>query len=65
VEVNAMAEQPESFKMRLDRASAYQLDALTAKLGLPRATVVRLALRRFAEAEGIELPSEVEGKAAA
>ena len=61
-----MAEQPESFKMRLDPASAYQLDALTAKLGLPRATVVRLALRRFAQAEGIETPKHVrEGKAAA
>jgi antitoxin component of RelBE/YafQ-DinJ toxin-antitoxin module len=62
-----MAAQPESFKMRLDPASAYQLNALTTKLGLPRATVVRLALRRFAESEGIGLPDELaeQGKAAA
>jgi antitoxin component of RelBE/YafQ-DinJ toxin-antitoxin module len=48
-----MAEQPETFKMRLDQASAYQLDALTTKLGLPRTTVMRLALRRLAQLEGI------------
>lgn len=60
-----MADQPESFKMRLDPASAYQLQALTTRLGLPRATVVRLALRRFAHAEGVEVPAELTGKGAA
>ena len=61
-----MREQPESFKMRLDPASAYQLDALVAKLGLPRSTVVRLALRQFAESHGIGVPPTSEqGKAAA
>jgi predicted transcriptional regulator len=60
-----MAEQPESFKMRLDPASAYQLDALATRLGLSRATVMRLALRRFAQAEGVEVPDAIEGKAAA
>jgi hypothetical protein len=65
VEVKTMADQPESFKMRLDPASAYQLDTLTAKLGLSRTTVMRLALRRFAQAEGVDVPDALEGKAAA
>jgi hypothetical protein len=58
-----MAEQPESFKMRLDPTSAYQLDTLTAKLGLSRATVIRLALRQFAKAEGVpERPEDQPAK---
>jgi hypothetical protein len=62
-----MSDQPETFKMRLDPVSAYQLDALTAKLGLPRTTVMRLALRQYAESQGVGLPrdaDEGQGKAA-
>jgi Ribbon-helix-helix protein, copG family len=55
-------QQPETFKMRLDSVSAYQIDALTAKLGLPRTTIMRLALRRYAESEGIKVPQNVDGK---
>jgi predicted transcriptional regulator len=63
-----MDQQPESFKMRLDAVSAYQLDALAAKLGLPRSTVMRLALRAFAKSEDVQVPQDVDedqGKAAA
>jgi hypothetical protein len=55
----------ESFKIRLDPLSDYQLTALAAKKGLPRATIIRLALRMMAEAEGIPAPPENLGEQAA
>ncbi|HEY7066575.1 MAG TPA: ribbon-helix-helix protein, CopG family [Chloroflexota bacterium] len=50
--------------MRLDTATAAIMDALADKLGLNRSAVVRLAVRRLAETDGIEIPRS-EGKAAA
>jgi hypothetical protein len=42
------------------------LEALTRRLGIGQSAVIRLALWRLAQAEGIELPPpEREGKAAA
>ncbi len=49
---------------RLDEQTERLLARLEAKLNLNPAAVVRLALARLAELEGIDMPAE-EGKAAA
>ena len=54
------------FKLVLDAASEAVLDTLARRLGISRAAVMRQALRRFAQAEGVEIPDDSElGKAAA
>jgi hypothetical protein len=55
------------FKMVLDPASETALDTLARRLGLSRAAVMRLALRRLAQMEGVEVADapETEGNAAA
>ena len=45
------------FKMVLDAESEAVLDLLSRRLGISRAAVMRQALRRFARAEGIEVPA--------
>jgi hypothetical protein len=42
--------------MRLDAATETVIDALAAKFGLSRSAVVRQAVRRWAMAEGIDVP---------
>jgi predicted transcriptional regulator len=42
--------------MRLDSATEQVIDELAAKYGLSRSAVVRQAVRRWALAEGIEVP---------
>ena len=62
-----MAEKRAVLNMRLDPVTAAFMDALGERFGLTRAAVVRQAVRRWAHAEGIELPRQpaAEGKAAA
>ena len=52
--------------LRLDPSVRHDLDALTRRLNLSRSAVIRLALRRLAQAEGIPEPEGEElGGAAA
>ena len=53
------------FDVMLDDAAVRRLDRLAAKLELPRAAIIRMALRVLAEREGVEHVDTVEGKAAA
>jgi hypothetical protein len=53
---------------REDPDTAALLDRLSARLGLTRVGVLRLAVRRLAQLEGVELPpvtDREQGKAAA
>ncbi len=59
-----MEEKQAFLNMRLDAQTAAVIDALEDKLGLNRSDIVRLAVRRLAELEGIEIPRGA-GKAAA
>jgi predicted transcriptional regulator len=54
-----------ALNMRLDPQTAAILDALAERFGLSRAAVVRQAVRRWAHAEGVEVPPPEQGKAAA
>jgi hypothetical protein len=54
-----MAEKPGNsrmplFSMRLDPVTRTRLDELVAHLGLSRTSVVRLALQRLYQAEGLD-----------
>ena len=60
-----MAEKPQILNMRLDPQTAAIMDALAERFGLSRAAVVRQAVRRWAHAEGVEIPRTDEGKTAA
>ena len=62
-----MAGKPQLLSMRLDPTTEAIMDALAERFGLTRSAVVRQAVRRWAHAEGIEIPRlETEaGKAAA
>src|SRR5215211_4650322 len=63
---DAMAERPDILNMRLDPTTRAVIDALGDRFGLNRSAVVRQAVRRWAHAEGVEIPQEPEqGKAAA
>jgi predicted transcriptional regulator len=44
----------ERMELRLDEAGARRLAALAKKLELPKAAVVRMAIRQMAEREGVE-----------
>lgn len=59
-----MQEKQAFLNMRLDPTTAAVIDALAAKFGLTRSAVVRQAVRRWADAEGVTIPRS-EGKAAA
>jgi DNA-binding GntR family transcriptional regulator len=59
-----MKERSLALNMRLDPQTAAIMDALAERFGLSRAAVVRQAVRRWAHAEGVEIPPD-EGKAAA
>jgi antitoxin component of RelBE/YafQ-DinJ toxin-antitoxin module len=58
-----MAETP-GIKLRLDPRSEHQLAELSRRLNLTRSGVVRLALARLAQAEGVE-DTELPAKRAA
>jgi len=61
-----MAESRAILHMRLDPTTEGIMDALAERFGLSRSAVVRQAVRRWAHAEGIEVPREEgQGKAAA
>jgi hypothetical protein len=54
------------FDMRADPETARLMDVLSRRLGIGRSALMRLAIRRLAQLEGIELEGESdEGKAAA
>jgi hypothetical protein len=50
---------------REDPVTAALLERLSHKLGITKVGALRLAVRRLAELEGIPIPEELEGKAAA
>jgi antitoxin component of RelBE/YafQ-DinJ toxin-antitoxin module len=61
-----MQDKRVALNMRLDPVTEAVIDALGEKLGLNRSAVVRMAVRRVAEMEGVEIPRLArEGKAAA
>ena len=47
------------FKLVLDPGSEAVLDVLAKRLGISRAAVLRQALRRFAQLEGVEVPDDM------
>ncbi len=51
-----MSEQRQVLNMRLDPVTAGLMDALAERFGLTRSAVVRQAVRRWAHAEGVEIP---------
>ena len=53
------------FDMRADRETARLMDRLSARLGLSRSMLMRLAIRRLAQMEGIEIEEGDRGEAAA
>jgi len=57
-----MADKPPLLSMRLDDTTRDRLDQLAAHFGLNRSNVVRLAVQRLWQAEGLDTE---EGKAAA
>jgi antitoxin component of RelBE/YafQ-DinJ toxin-antitoxin module len=64
-EVIEMAERLQ-LNVRIDRATSDRLNALSKRLSLSNGAVVRLAVARMAQAEGIDIEAESEeGKAAA
>jgi len=57
-----MAERPPLLSMRLDAVTRERLEELATHLGMNRSNVIRLALLRLHQAEGLDTG---EGKAAA
>jgi hypothetical protein len=55
------------FDMRADPDTARLMDLLSKRLGIGRSALMRLAIRRLAQLEGIELDAEQDelGEAAA
>ena len=61
-----MPDKPDLLSMRLDDVTRDRLDKLAAHFGMNRSNVVRLAVMRLCQVEGIESPATTEeGKAAA
>ena len=52
---------PMNFSLRLDPATDYALEQLSARLGLSRSGLIRAAVRRWADSEGIEIPPDLPG----
>ena len=51
-----MQDKQAFLNMRLDPTTAALMDALADRFGLSRSAVVRQSVRRWAHAEGIEVP---------
>ena len=49
-----MAERPPLLSMRLDDVTRERLDELAAHLGMNRSNVIRLAILRLHQAEGLD-----------
>ena len=56
-----MQERRDILHMRLDPETRGLLDLLVRRFGLTRSAAVRQAVRRWAHAEGLELPEQAEG----
>jgi predicted transcriptional regulator len=57
-----MPERSDVLNMRMDPTTRDIIDALAERFGLSRSAVVRQAVRRWAHAEGVEVPRQGEGE---
>jgi len=53
-----MADRPPLLSMRLDDVTRQRLDELAARMGLNRSNVIRLAILRMHQAEGLDSGEE-------
>ncbi len=56
-----MRDRPPLLSMRLDNVTRARLDRLAAHFGLNRSNVIRLAVQRLCQAEGLEIAERPAG----